>query len=359
MNHLVGFPRLLPIAFLVASVSLLAACQAAPPATQPPSAEPTQPTKTMAEPATAVAQPTKATTKLSVALDWYPNSDHAGLFMAQAEGFYRDAGLDVKLYVPSNPEDALKLVGSGKDSFGISYQSDVLLAAAQGIPVESVAALVQHPLTSVITLKSSGITTPKQLAGKKVGYPGIPGQEALLSTMMQKDGSSIDKVELVNVGYDLVQALIGKKVDAALGAYWTHESIIAERQGYPVNVMRVEQWGVPDYYELVMVTNSKMAKEQSETIKAFLGATAKGYEAAIKDPEKALDLLVKAYPETDRKMEEQGIRLLMPLWTQGVPVFGWQTKERWQSYYNWMRQMKLLSGDVNVDSVFTTAFLPK
>ncbi len=343
---------------VLAALFLLAGCQGAPAGSQPATAAP-QATKAAAEPTKAAPATSKTPVKLSVALDWYPNSDHAGLYMAQEKGYYRDEGLDVDLYVPSNPEDVLKLVGSGKDAFGISYQSDVLLAAGEGIPVKSVAALVQHPLNSVMTLKSSNITRPKQLEGKKVGYPGIPGHEALLSTMMEKDGGSIGKVELVNVGYDLVQALIGKKVDAALGAYWTHESIMAEQQGFPVDVMRVEKWGVPDYYELVMVTNDKTAKEQPDVVKAFLRATAKGYNDAIKDPEKALDLLVKANPETDRKMEEVGIRLLMPLWSEGAPAFGWQTRERWQGYADWMRQMKLLTANVNVDSVFTTEFLQK
>jgi len=334
-----------------------AACQpATPTATQPPAQQPSgAATPAGATPAAKAGTPVK----VSVALDWYPNSDHAGLYVAKEKGFYRDEGLDVDLYVPSNPEDVLKLVGSGKDTFGISYQSDVLLAAPEGIPIKSVAALVQHPLNSVMTLKSSGITRPRQLEGKKVGYPGIPGHEALLSTMMAKDGSSIDKVELVNVGYDLVQALIGKKVDASLGAYWTHESILAEMEGYPVDVMRVEQWGVPDYYELVLVTNDKVAREQPDVIRAFLRATAKGFEEAARDPQTALDILVKANPETNRKMEEQGIRLLIPLWREGVPVFGWQTRERWQGYADWMLQMKLLSAPINVDTVFTTEFLPR
>ena len=356
-----SFTRVLSIATLGVLALAIAACQSTPttPAAQPAAA--TTPSSQPAAAATPSGQPAaaKTPTKLSVALDWYPWSNHVGLYVAQDRGYYRDEGLDVEIYVPSNPEDVLKLVGSGKDAFGISYQSDVLLAAGEGIPIKSVAALVQHPLNTVMTLKSSGITRPKQLEGKKVGYPGIPGHEALLSTMMEKDGSSIDKVELVNVGFDLVQALIGKKVDAVLGAYWVHESILAEMEGYPVDVMKVEDWGVPDYYELVMVTNEKMAKEQPDVVRRFLAASAKGYADAKKEPAKALDLLMKVNPETNRAMEEKGIQLLMPLWTDGVPTFGWQTKERWQSYADWMLQKKLLSGDVNVDSAFTTEFLPK
>jgi len=328
----------------------LVSCQAAPSA--PEQAKP-------AAGSIPTAAPAAKPVSLSVALDWYPNSDHAGLYVAQENGYYRGEGLEVNLYVPSNPEDVLKLVGAGKDSFGISYQSDVLLAAAEGIPIKSVAALVQHPLNSVMTLKASGITRPRQLEGKKVGYPGIPGHEALLSTMMKKDGSSIDRVALVNVGFDLVPALIGKKVDAALGAYWTHEAILAEQEGYPVDVMRVEQWGVPDFYELVLVANNNVIRDQPDAVRRFLRATAKGFADAQKDPSRALDILVKANPETNRQMEEKGIRLLMPLWTDGVPSFGWQTRERWQAYAEWMKEQKLLTTDVNVDSVFTTEFLPK
>ncbi len=298
-------------------------------------------------------------TQVSVALDWYPWSNHTGLYMAQDKGYYKDVGLDVKIYVPSNPEDVLKLVGSGKDSFGISYEADVLLARSEGIGVKSIAAMVQRPLNTLMTLKSSGITRPKQLEGKKVGYPGIPGEEAMLATMMEKDGSSIDKVELVNVGYDLVPALIGKKVDAIIGGYAVHEAILAEEQGYPVNVISVTDWGVPRYYELVMVTSDKMASEQADVVKRFMWATAKGYNDAMKDPAKALELLKKANPEADMKMEEQGSKILMPLWMDNVTTYGWQEKDRWQNFEQWMRSKGLLTKDVNVDDAYTNDFLTK
>ena len=344
-----------------------AACQSvqpsppSPAAAKPDTSQPTASQAIASQPTKPAQQPATSTqlTKVSVALDWYPWSNHTGLYMANEQGYYKEEGLDVNIYVPSNPEDVLKLVGSEKDSFGISYQSDVLLAAAEGIPVKSIAALVQHPLNSVMTLKSAGITRPKQLEGKKVGYPGIPGHEALLATMMEKDGSSISKVELVNVGFDLVPPLLAKKVDASLGAYWVHESILAELEGYPVDIMRVEQWGVPDFYELLLVTNEKMAKGQPDVLKRFLRATTKGYADVQKDPAKAIDLLMKVNPETNRQMEEKGIKLLMPLWTDGVSTFGMQTRERWQSYANWMRERKQLTKDVNIDSVFTTEFLPR
>ncbi len=310
-------------------------------------------------PSAPQATPTPKSVQVSVALDWYPWSNHTGLYLAQQRGYLAAEGIDARIYTPANPDDVLKLVGAGKDIFGISYQTDVLLARAQGLPVVSIAALVQHPLNSIMTLKSSGITRPKQLEGKKVGYPGIPSNEAYLSTMMKADGSSMDKVQLVNVGYDLVQSLIGGKVDAIIGAYWVHESILAEKQGYPVNVMKVEDWGVPDYYELVLVTSEAYLKEHPDTVRAFMRAAAKGYADAMADHKAALDALVKASPETDRALEERGIELLAPLWNppQGKP-WGWQEPSRWANYYRWMRDNGLLTQEIDPAAAFTNDYLP-
>ena len=321
---------------LIAVALLIVACQSAPvgwPAGQP-------------------------TTKVSVALDWYPWSNHTGLYLAKENGYYAAEGLDVSIYVPANPEDVLKLVGSGKDTFGISYQTDVLLARSEGVPVKSIAALVQHPLNSIMTLKESGIGRPKQLEGRKVGSPGIPSNDAYLATMLGADGADPKKVEVVNVGFDLVPALIGKKVDAIIGAYWVHESILAEQKGHPVNIMKVEEWGVPDYYELVLVASDDTVTRNSDVVQRFLRATFKGYQDAMKDHARALDVLVKANPETDRELETKGIDMLAPLWLDKDGAFGSQTAERWQSYADWLKQQGLLKAEVKPAEAFTAQFAP-
>ena len=298
-------------------------------------------------------------TKVSVVLDWYPWANHSGLFLAQQRGYYKAEGLDVTIHPPSNPDDILKVVGQGTDTFGISYQTDVLTARAAGVPVKAIAALVQHPLNTVMTLKGSGITRPKQLEGKKVGYPGIPSNEPLLKTMLAKDGGDFGKVEFVNVGIDLLPALLGRKVDAIIGGYPMHEGIVAELQGQPVEVMKVQDWGVPDFYELLLVTNDTMVKQNPEVVRKFLRAAVRGYQDAIADQGAALDALVAAHPDTDRKVEGPGIAQLAPYWTDGVPRFGWQTTERWQAYADWLRANKLLDKEVKVQDCFTTDFLPK
>jgi putative hydroxymethylpyrimidine transport system substrate-binding protein len=296
--------------------------------------------------------------KVTVALDWYPNADHAGLFLAQQRGYFGAEGLRVDLYTPSDPTTVLQTVGAGKDTFGISYQTDVLLARAQGVPVVSVAALVQHPLLAVMAKKAAGITRPRDLVGKTVGYPGIPSQEAFLATMLETDGAKLTDVTLVNVSFNLVPALISGQADAVMGAYWTHETILAEREGYPVDVLRVEQWGVPDYYELVLVAGEDTVAKRADLVTAFLRATQHGYGDAIADQAAALDALAAAYEAVDRDVEREGLRLLVPVWTDGVTAFGEQTPARWDALGTWMKQRGLIPADLDVTRAYTTALLP-
>jgi putative hydroxymethylpyrimidine transport system substrate-binding protein len=324
-----------------------------PAATSAPTTAPataTAPVKPGLTPTVAAATtpaPAGPATKVTVALDWYPWANHTGLYLARERGYYQAEGLDVELYVPANPEDGLKLVAAGKDTFGISYQTDVLLARAESVPVKSVAALVQQPLNTIMTLKESNITRPRQLEGKRVGTAGLPSDDALLATMLAHDRADPTKVQTVSVGFDLIPALIGKRVDAIIGGYWVHESILAELQGFPVNVMRVEEYGVPPYYELVLIAGEQTVARQPDLVRRFLRATGRGYADAAKDHKAAIDLLVKVNPETNRAMEEKGLPLLAPLWTQGVTSFGQQTAARWQTYAEWMKQRGILSKDVN------------
>lgn len=297
-------------------------------------------------------------TPVTVALDWYPNANHAGLFLAVERDLFTEAGLDVEIYTPADPTTVLQTVGAGRDTFGISYQTDVLLARAQGVPVVSVAALVQHPLLSVMSLEERGISRPADLVGEVVGYPGIPSQEAFLATMLEADGATLNDIELVNVGFDLLPAVISGRVAAVMGAYWTHETILAEQEGYPVSIMRVEEWGVPDYYELVLVASEETIANQAAMIDTFTETMRQGYQAAVADPEAALDALVAASPDLERDVEAKGLDLLIPVWTDGVTAFGVQEAERWNAYAMWMKDRDLIPDDLDVDAAWTADFLP-
>jgi len=261
---------------------------------------------------TRTVSATQASTKATLALDWYPNANHAGLYLARERGLFAAAGVELEIYTPSDPTVVLQTVGSGNDTFGISYQTDVLLARAQDVPVVSIAALVQHPLLGIMSLQEGGITRPADLAGKQVGYPGLPSQEAFLATMLETDGASLDDVELVNVGFDLVPATIAGQLAGVMGAYWTHETILAEREGYPVSLLRVEDWGVPDYYELVLTASESTVADRPDLVTAFLSAVAQGYTDAAADPAAALAALISASDEIEPDVEAEGIALLIP-----------------------------------------------
>ena len=306
-----------------------------------------------------VSSPALETVKVKLALDWYPNANHAGLFVAQEKGYFAEEGLEVEMYTPVDPSTVNQTVAAGADDFGINYQPDLLLARSQGVPVVSIAALVQHPLNSVQALKSSGISRPRHLAGKKIGYPGIPLNEPLLDTMLKSDGlaGGLDDVELVNVGFNLAEVLINGSVDACVGCYFSHESFLMENQGYPVNIMRMEEWGVPDFYELVMVTSEKMLAEKPDLVQRFVRALVRGYEDAAADPDAAVDILLRGTDEeVDEAIERPGVLVLAPLWKDGVSV-GWQTQERWTDFADWLYTNGQVDEPIDGNAAFTNQFV--
>ena len=296
-------------------------------------------------------------TKVTLALDWFPWSNHSGLYVAQQRGYFEEQGLEVTIYVPGDPSTVLQTVGAGRDDFGISYQPELLLAREQGIEAVSIMAMVQHPLNSVMTLAESGIVEPKDLKGKKVGAPGLPSDEALIDTMLRSQGLTIDDVEMINVGFDLIPALISKNVDAIVGAYWVHESISANNQGFDLNIMRMEEHGVPDFYELVIVASEDKITNDPDIVQRFVKAVTRGYQDAIADPLDAVAVLKSVKPETDLDIENPGVALLAPLWATDNGVFGWQEQARWDEFANWMVQSGRLSSADGASAAYNNSFV--
>lgn len=299
-------------------------------------------------------------TRVSLALDWFPNSNHAGVFEAVERGYFREEGLDVNVYTPSDPSTVLQTVGIGRDDFGISYQPDLLQARSEGIPVVSVLGIVQHPLNSVMALESSGIKRPGDLKGKKVGHPNIASNRAMLATMLATDGLKLSDVQLIDVGFDLVPALISGQVDAVVGAYWTHESIVMELEGHRVNVMRMEQWGVPDFYELLLVTSEANLKDRRDVVERFARAFRRGFEVALAEPQGSIDTLLELNPETvNEAVERRGVELLVPMWKAEAPEFGWQEESRWSAFAAWMKGEGFIRKTLDPSAAFTNEFAEK
>ncbi len=296
--------------------------------------------------------------EVTLTLDWYPNADHAGVYAAQRRGFFEEAGLRVEIQQPSDPAAVLQLVAAGRSEFGISYETEVTSAAAENIPVRSVMAIMQHPLNSIITLKKSGITSPEELAGKKVGYAGQTFGTAVIDTVLREAGEDPSSVEKVNVGYDLRPALVSERVDAIVDAYWNIEAVELAQEGFETNVIQLPEVGVPNYNELVMTTSESYAAENPDLVRRFVGALVKGHEHALNHPESARDAILAANEQLDPETVEKTLELTVPIFKdKGEPV-GYQDPEEWRAYVEWAAENGVLPRTVSVNEVMTNEYLP-
>lgn len=304
----------------------------------------------------SAATHTRAMQNVSMVLDWYPNSDHGGIFTAISKGYFKQHNITMTAHVPSDTSAQIKLVAAGRADFGITYETDLLAAQLQHIPVRSVMCIMQHPLNTLMALKSSGITRPRGLVGHSVGMAGSPSDIPIVTAMMRHDGASISRTHMINVGYNLLTALLAKKVDAVIGAYWTWEAIQAQMKGHPVNVMRVERWGVPNYCELVLIASEKTIRTRSGFVRDTVQALQQGYAYAEAHPGAAWQALHAADKTLDRDLVLKSLVLLKSAITD-APTIGWQDGRQWRSYAGWLNANKLIAASVNADGAFTNEFL--
>jgi putative hydroxymethylpyrimidine transport system substrate-binding protein len=281
---------------------------------------------------------------LTLMLDYFPNADHVGIYQGVAEGDFSRAGLDLHLQTPSDPSLPLKLLAAGKADLAISYEPELMLARDKGLPLVSIGAVVQKPLTSIVSLGSKHIRTPTQLRGKRVGDSGIPYQHAYLTTILQQAGVPPSSVKETNVGFDLVPAMLSGRVDATLGAYWNYEAIqLAQRRKRP-NVIRVDQVGVPTYDELVLVVTRKTLTAKADLLRRFVQAIARGYESTRRDPHTAVNSLLHATTGLDPKLQLASTLATLPVFfpTDTTKPWGWQDAVAWNAYGQWMLSHKLI-----------------
>ncbi len=301
------------------------------------------------------------TKPLKVMLDWFPNADHAALYSALDHGDFRTVGLDTKPVVPSETAEPLKLLAAGKVDMAISYEPELLLARDEGLKLVSIGALVQRPLTSIIALPGAHVSSVAQLAGKTVGTAGIPYQAAELRTALQSAGVKPASVREVNVGFNLVPAMLSGKVAATLGGYWNYEAIqLAQMHKHPVTIP-VNQAGVPAYDELVLVVREDEAHTRGQDLRAFLQALTRGEREVRADPAGAAALVVKANPSLEAKLQLESIKQTLPaaLPADTSDPYGWQNPSAWAAFGNWMYTHGLLMHDPNGGlPPFTNEYLP-
>lgn len=294
-------------------------------------------------------------------LDFFPNADHAAIYEAIARHDFATVGLNVRPEVPADPSQPLKLLAAGKVDMAISYEPELLLARSEGLKLVSVGALVQRPLTSLIALPGGGVTSVASLAGKTVGTAGIDYQSVELATMLHTAGVSPGSVKQVNVGFNLVPAMLSGKVAATLGGFWNYEAIQLRQLGRKPTVIPVDQAGVPTYNELILVVRQDEAQTRGEDIRGFLHALTLGQAAVKADPAGAARLVVAANPSLDPKLQLASIVATLPAAypaKAGQP-YGYQNPTAWAAFSSWMFNKGLLSYNPTRGAPpFTNEFLP-
>lgn len=301
----------------------------------------------------------EALEEITVVLDWTPNTNHTGIYVAQEKGYFEEAGLKAEIVQP--PEDGAEvLVASGKAQFGISFQ-DTMMPAVTGedaLPIEAVAAVLQHNTSGIVSRKGEGIDTPKGLEGKKYATWDLDIEKATLEQVVEKDGGDFSKVELIpSTVTDEVSALQSKSVDA-IWIFYGWAGIATEAAGLETDYFAFRDIDpVFDYYTPVIIGNQDWLKENPETAKAFLSSVKKGYEFAIENVEEAADILCKAAPELDEEMVLASQEYMAGQYQAEADQWGYIDPKRWNAFYGWINEKGLSEAEIPENTGFTNEYL--
>lgn len=301
----------------------------------------------------------KADNNVTVVLDWVPNTNHTGLYVALEKGFYKDLGLNVEIMQP--PEGgALSLVAAGKAEFAVSFQEEIgpALTSENPLPVVAVASIIDHNVSGIISLKEKGIDSPSKLEGKRYASWDTPFERAILTNIVEGDGGDFSKVELIpNTVTDVISAL-QTDIDA-VWVYYGWDGIATELAGLDTNYIAFRDINpVFDFYTPVLASGTKYLEENEEEAKKFLEATAKGYEYAIANPEEAAEILVKHAPEVDLELAKASQAFLANEYQAEKESWGTIDETRWTTFYDWMYEEGLIGADLG-NQGFTNAYLPQ
>jgi putative hydroxymethylpyrimidine transport system substrate-binding protein len=246
----------------------------------------------------------------TLVLDFTPNAVHSGIYTALRRDYYRDAGVDLDVREPSASTDAPKLLAARRADFAILDIHDLGIARERGIDLVGVAAIVQQPLASMIVRGDGPVRRPADLEGRRVGVTGLPSDNAVVDSEVQADGGDPAAVDRVTIGFNAVASLASGRVDAATG-FWNAEAVALRRQNVPVRVFKVDRYGAPSYPELVICTSREILRRRTGLVRAVVGATARGYREAVRDPAAALNDLLAEAPELDRAEQQAQLRVLL------------------------------------------------
>ena len=306
---------------------------------------------------------TPETKNITFCLDWTPNTNHTGIYAAQAKGYFKDAGLTVKIVQP--PENgSASLVGGGKAHFGIDAQDTMAdaLVGKNKLPITAVATILQHNTSGIISLKKNGITSPKKMAGHTYATWDIPAEKATLKQVVEDDGGDFSRIKLIpSTVTDEPTALKNKSVDT-IWIFWGWAGIACKQAGLDTNFWKFADINkVFDYYTPVIIANTDFLKKNPNTAKAFMKAVSRGYEYAAKNPQKAADLLIDQNSELkdSKKLIYASQKYLSKEYIKDAKKWGYIDPARWNRFYNWMNQHKLTKEPLKSGTGFMNDYLPE
>jgi putative hydroxymethylpyrimidine transport system substrate-binding protein len=285
---------------------------------------------------------------ITVLLDWFPNADHVPMYAAQQKGIFAKHGLNIDFLPPSDPSAPLKLVAAGKYAFAVNYQPSVTIARSQGLPVKSIGVLVEHPLNTISFLKASGIQTPADLKGKTIGYAVAPLDVVLFETLARGAGLGKADYELINIGFNITPSLLSGKVHAVIGAYWNYEINELALEGHAAAYFPLEKHGVPDFYELVIISNDTFLQNEPETAKRFIMAIEEGLAYARQNPEDALAAYFEANPDVRKELDAKAFKATLPVFAKSQE----QLLAKWQGFAAYALKNGLIEKPLEASELF-------
>ncbi|MEM7126490.1 MAG: ABC transporter substrate-binding protein [Chloroflexota bacterium] len=295
---------------------------------------------------------------VTLMLDWTPNTNHTGLYVAQEMGWYEEAGLNVEIIIPGE-SDVHQVVGTGSADFGVSFQEGTTFARVEGVPIISIAAIIQHNTSGFASRSSAGIEGPTDLAGKRYGSFGSPIEFPTIDLLMQCQGGTADDVEFIDIGWaDFLSVTEADQVDFAWIFYgWS--GINAEQQGVELNIIMLKDYleCIPDYYTPILITNETLIADDPEMVRAFVTASAKGFEFAIENPGDAAEILLAANPDLDAELVQASQAWLANEYQAEAAQWGIQSGDIWQNYANFLIEHGIIES-FDGESAFTNEFLP-
>lgn len=293
-------------------------------------------------------------------LDWVPNTNHTGLFVAEEMGWFEENDIQVNFIEPGSNMSVEQVVGAGRADLGISFQEWVTPARIEGVPIISIAAVIQHNTSGFAVLSEKDIDSPAELSGLRYGGWGMPIEKAIIQSLVEGSGGDFSKVKFINIGSgDLLAMLNSSKFDFTW-IFYAVDGIQAEMRNIDIDIFMLEDYQelVPDYYTPVIITSEKMADEKPQLLEKFMQAVSRGYSFAAENPEKAAEILHKKIPESSQEFLIKSQKWLSPRYVDDAPYWGYQKLEVWAEFADWMLKNNLIEEKFSAEDAFTNQFLP-